>query len=296
MDVDEPGCFCLCIRVASRFILKIRVCDMQETNEEQFMQEQGVLHHPISENANKDEMKYMDGEIVNFKGQRESIEDKAERFEDNRLNILPHLSKKITIEGTILELAAGCCWLSSELSKFENVKKIYALDASKRALEVAAPKTMKLLDAKIEKITRVHGDFYKLNFEDETFDFVFFDAALHHIETSKFGIVMAEVKRVLKKDGHLVGIREPFLPDVPWIREHKRAQFGAFERQRGITENTYTFKEWQRLFKDSDLKCGFIRSVSLAKHDNGALKTVKNLAKAIAPTLLGVNHYIIVEK
>jgi ubiquinone/menaquinone biosynthesis C-methylase UbiE len=240
----------------------------------------------------------MNNTIEEYRGTDELIEDPLQRFNLGQLDILPHLVQYFDIGGNVLELGAGCCWFSSELSKLEKVRTVVALDFSTRALDKVAPKVMKTLNAKAEKITRVVGDFYKLDFETGTFDFVFFDAALHHIETNKFHLAIKEAVKVLKRSGKLIAIREPFLTPLPILKQIRRKKNAPMERSHGVTENTYTKNEWRALFRQCGYEIQFIPSVRIDnRHPNSKFfSKKKDIIRNLFPFIFTPPQYIIVTK
>jgi ubiquinone/menaquinone biosynthesis C-methylase UbiE len=159
----------------------------------------------------------------------------------------------IDLRGLILELGAGTCWFSSEISKNHNVTHVYALDFAKSIMSKMAPMVMDHLGADTTRITRVIGDFNQLPFPGRAFDFVVVDAALHHAIRTE--AVLEEIGRVLKDDGRLLAIREPVLPS--W-RKNLRKTIGAQERAQGVTENVFSKKEWRACFEKARLDVRFI--------------------------------------
>ena len=223
------------------------------------MNQSKLVKHKFTEYFNKKELNYR--EIVQPQEDKyNDISKRILRINDGRRNTLHILYKKIGFKGEILELGAGSCWFSSGLSLLGSVNKIYCLDMSEFVLQNVAPYIMEHLGADTGKIIRVIGDWNKLYFENEKFDFVVFDAALHHIPDNSFTRVLKEVYRVLKTDGKVVAIREPFLSPLflgP-LEAYRRHTFGSHERKHGVTENIFTKKEWENMFRNSGFKCRFI--------------------------------------
>jgi ubiquinone/menaquinone biosynthesis C-methylase UbiE len=144
------------------------------------------------------------------------------------------------MEGQVLDLGAGSCWFSAELSRWPEIERVFALDFSERLLEEVAPQVIAHLAGDETRITRVVGDFHRLEFPDDSVDHVVFDAAVHHVPADSFAVVFDEIRRVLKPGGSMVAIREPVLPVLPGLKEYKRRAFGRHERQFGVTENSFT--------------------------------------------------------
>lgn len=163
---------------------------------------------------------------------------------------IPFLTKSCGVDfrGRILEIGAGGAWLSAELSKLPKVVEIVATDFSPRLLKDRAPRVFKLLGANTAKITRIPGDFHRLEFPNNHFDFVVCSSVLHYAES----IVQAlrEAKRVLKPGGQLVAIREPVWPLVK-IKSRSR----MIERlvATGVNERFYSLSDYKEFFKQAGL-------------------------------------------
>lgn len=236
-----------------------------------------LMRHTVTKDANTKELVYRN-EIQPTEVDYSQIDSWIGSLDDGRRDILSPLMQLAPLSGRILELGAGSCWLTAELSKFPQVEEIFALDMSEHILTVVAPVVFERVGAVTDKITRVIGDFNKLEFSDHSLDHVVFDAAVHHIPVESFATVCAEIGRVLKPGGSLVAVREPVLPTLPLLREYKRKKFGEHERQFGVTENSFTRSEWTRLFADQggfELELRRIASSS-ARRDGlrGVVKTV----------------------
>lgn len=207
----------------------------------------------FTDKSNRNELKYRNEEALNDE-RTNTIEKWKQRVMNGRLSIITQIKENgITFNGNILELGAGMCWFSSELSKINEVNEIYALEFSEVLLKEVAPHIMAFLNADTGKITRVVGDFYNLKFEKGKFDYVVFDAALHHVE--HLDIILKQIENVLKKDGKIIAIREPVLPD--W-RKGERESFGKADKNHGVTEMIFTIDEWRKKFKDNGYNIDFI--------------------------------------
>ena len=127
---------------------------------------------------------------------------------------IPYLTKQcdLVFRGRVLEIGAGGAWLSAELSKLPNVVEVTAIDLYPEPLKEQAPRVFKLLKANAAKITRMPGDFHKLDFPNDHFDFVVCSAVLNH--AANMVQALREIKRVLKPGGKFVAIREPIWPLV----------------------------------------------------------------------------------
>jgi ubiquinone/menaquinone biosynthesis C-methylase UbiE len=163
---------------------------------------------------------------------------------------IPFLTDRCGLEfrGRILEIGAGGAWLSAEISKLPRVVEIIATDASPKRLKELAPKVFKLVNANTAKITRMPGDFHKLDFPANYFDFVVSSAVLHH--ATNIVQVLREAKRVLKPGGRLVAIREPVWP---LVKIKSRAKMLAKLLATGVNERFYTLADYEEFFKQAAL-------------------------------------------
>jgi ubiquinone/menaquinone biosynthesis C-methylase UbiE len=163
---------------------------------------------------------------------------------------LPFLTQKCGLEfrGRVLEIGAGGAWLSAELSKCPKVVEVIAVDALPRLLKERAPKVFTLVKAHTAKITRMPGDFHKLDFPNNHFDFVVSSAVLHH--ASNIVQVLREAKRVLKPGGQFVAVREPVWP---LVKIKSRAKMVAKLIATGIDERFYTLADYREFFKQAAL-------------------------------------------
>jgi ubiquinone/menaquinone biosynthesis C-methylase UbiE len=163
---------------------------------------------------------------------------------------IPFLTRKCGLEfrGRILEIGAGGAWLSAELSKLPNVVEITAIDFSPTLLRVQAPKVFKLLNAHAAKITRMPGDFHKLDFPSNHFDFVVCSAVLH--DANNIVQVLREAKRLLKPGGQFVAIREPVWP---LVKLKSRAKMIAKLVATGVNDRFYNLSDYKEFFRQAGL-------------------------------------------
>jgi ubiquinone/menaquinone biosynthesis C-methylase UbiE len=163
---------------------------------------------------------------------------------------VPFLKEKHGLEfrGRVLEIGAGSAWLSAEISKQPKVVEVIATDVSPKRLKEQAPKVFKLLKAHTAKITRMPGDFHKLDFPDNHFDFVVCSAVLHH--AANIVQVLREGKRVLKPGGQFVAVREPVWP---LVKIKSRAKMLEKLVATGINERFYTLADYKEFFKQAAL-------------------------------------------
>ena len=163
---------------------------------------------------------------------------------------IPFLRRKCGLEfrGRILEIGAGGAWLSAEVSKLPNVVEIVATDSSARLLKEQAPKVFHALNAKTAKITRTPGDFHKLDFPNNHFDFVISSAVLH--DAANIVQVLREVKRVLKPGGRFVAIREPVWP---LVKIKSRSKMVTRLVTTGVNERFHSLADYKEFFRQASL-------------------------------------------
>ena len=185
---------------------------------------------------------------------------------------LPFLTQRCGLQfrGSLLEIGAGTCWFSAELSKLPAVEKIVAMDFSPKLLQELAPKVFDMLGANAGKITRMPGDFHKLDFPDNRFDFVVCSAVLHH--AVDMVAVLREVKRVLRHAGQFVAIREPVQPLIQF-RKLSKTQSRLVEA--GVNEHIYSLAEYLHFFDEAGLKVKAER-VNLARGPKYLINKVVN--------------------
>ena len=130
-----------------------------------------------------------------------------------------------------------------------NIKNIlYATDFSSHLLKEQAPKVFKALEAKASKITRMPGDFHRLNFPDGHFDFVVCSAVLY--DAANVVQVLREAKRLLKPGGQLISIREPVWP---LVKIKSRSKMIAKLVATGVNERFYTLADYKEFFRQAGL-------------------------------------------
>ena len=114
--------------------------------------------------------------------------------------------KYLTPNATILDVACGGGWLAAFLSKNTKVKRILAIDSSSNYLDNYLPSVVSQLQGDISKIETVQGFFSPILLDAATVDMIVISSAMHHADS--MGAVLAEFKRVLKPNGHLIILNE----------------------------------------------------------------------------------------
>ena len=164
-----------------------------------------------------------------------------------RLPIYLQAKEHVRLSGKGAEIGAGTAWLSAVISQNPEVTHITAIDINPERLKLAENFFLKEFNGQKNKITYRQGDFHQLPFADESLDFVVCDAALHH--TNQLEKLLTEIKRVLKKGGLLLAIREPVLPSLPVLGWWRKITFGRRQRRQEDIEHTYYMKEWKNAFQ-----------------------------------------------
>lgn len=200
---------------------------------------------------------------------RESEERLAQEFDREWFHrakvewpkFVPFLIEKCDLDfrGRILEIGAGAAWFGAELSKRPNVVEVVVTDYSPKLLKEHTLKVFKLLRANTGKIIRMPGDFHRLDWPNNHFDFVVCSNVLH--QAANMVQVLREVKRVLKPGGRFVAIREPVWP---LSQANKRAKARAKLVASGIVDPFYTLADYKEFFAQAGLPVD-ARRVNLAQ-------------------------------
>ncbi|MEE9325305.1 MAG: methyltransferase domain-containing protein [Dehalococcoidia bacterium] len=131
----------------------------------------------------------------------------------------------VQFSGQIVELGAGSCWLSSLLSRLDKVERVYAIELSRRRLELMAPLAFEHFGARPERIVLVAGDLNRLELADGSMDFAVASGSIHH--TPDLLAAFKETWRVLKPRGKLLFFRENTKPllrklDEKYVKQGER--------------------------------------------------------------------------
>lgn len=113
----------------------------------------------------------------------------------------------LKLGGKILEIGAGTFWLSSYLSRFNQVESIVGVELSLERILAFRDLSLELFQGCRSKITYAVGDMHRINRPDASFDLAVCDATLHHADN--LVAVLREANRVLKPGGWVVAFREP---------------------------------------------------------------------------------------
>jgi ubiquinone/menaquinone biosynthesis C-methylase UbiE len=219
-----------------------------------------ITRHDFSDAANAQELHYRN----EVQATEEAYSDLDRMLDtiraDGYLDILPYMQRRgIVPSGVGLELGAGQCWLSAQLSQSPFIERVHALDFSEMLLTQIAPRFIEQLGGRPERIRMHLGDFHDLSmFESASLDFVAAHSALHH--TNSLDRVLGEAYRVLKPDGLAFALDEPGVPRyiTPLTRSHAPEHFGEHERSFGVIENTYPEEVWAEYFRNAGFTVEFI--------------------------------------
>jgi SAM-dependent methyltransferase len=214
--------------------------------------ESGAPRPHLSPHANVRELKYRD-DIQRLSDSAAGFVNKVRA--SGRLRLLPYLREHDIAKpsGNVLEIGAGSGWLSAELSKLSAVEAVTTVDFSNWLVNDVMPEVFGMLGAASEKITRRMGDFHDMPFlAPASFDWVFADSALHH--ATDVHRLLAEICRVLKPDGRLVGLREPVRPLFAWKLKHTRQDTVDALHEHGVEEPLYSRREWSAFFRSAGFR------------------------------------------
>lgn len=172
--------------------------------------------------------------------------------------------------GVVVELGAGSCALSCNVSRLANANRIIAADISSKRMSLAIDSSADILKADRQKISTVECDFNgRLPFDDASVDAILFDAALHHARN--IWNLLAECNRILRPGGKLIAQRESYLSAL-----RANEQIGVLlktpEVSAQVSENMYLKAQYEYYLKVN----GF--SVEFIPYTNSRLKRILRFA------------------
>ncbi|PKK92038.1 MAG: hypothetical protein CVV64_01075 [Candidatus Wallbacteria bacterium HGW-Wallbacteria-1] len=231
------------------------------TREETLPGEISYFEFPLSENLDPGERDFR----LRVQPSMHSHEDER-GFQAQAINrartFLAPLVTRVGCHGRVLEAFAGTCWMGSLLSRKAGVSEVFCMDVSSYLLTRVAPAVMLELGAVPGIMKMVRGDVNDPPFIDGSFDRIFIDAGLHHVPDQNLTEVLAGLSALLKPEGIMAAIREPFLPEAPFFRKRALENFGDSEKSLGACERIRSRDEWRSAFVAAGLVCSFIPVIS----------------------------------
>jgi SAM-dependent methyltransferase len=128
-----------------------------------------------------------------------------------RVTLFDRIEKalNLTISGKVLDIGCGNGYASIWLGKHRNVEKVYAMEASKSAVDELLPRNISYHKVS-DTVIPMEGSFSAIPFTDEI-DYVISFGALHH--SPCLLSTMQSVSRCLKDGGYLIA-QEPVMPNT----------------------------------------------------------------------------------
>ncbi len=150
------------------------------------------------------------------------------------------------IRGAVIDVGAGTCILSAQLSQLPEVSQVFALDLSEEFLTTTSLRILRHAKADESKMTFVASDFNAIPLPTASIDAAFIFAAIHHslspIKT------LQEVGRLVKPGGTIFILENP--SSVLTIRERRRNALAISEE---TTEIAYTLDELRYVIDNANI-------------------------------------------
>lgn len=146
--------------------------------------------------------------------------------------------------GKVVDLGAGTCWATAELSKLDSVDEVVAVDLSPNFFQQVGTRMIRALDGNVDKIRFVAGTYEEVPEPDGTFDVALLIASIHHAIAPLR--VLLEARRLLRPGGLLLMIENP----CSTIAIEKQRRRGLeLSRSTEATEIVYTRGELDYLLR-----------------------------------------------
>lgn len=127
------------------------------------------------------------------------------------------LSRKNFLRGKVLDVAAGVCWTSAILSRYDCVEQVDALDFSWHRLNDLAPRCCTIMGGRPEKIQRIFGSFYEIGqHREKYYDLVIMSQAFHHAD-QPFRL-LAQCDAAIKDSGAILLVGEHHISMTLFLR------------------------------------------------------------------------------
>jgi ubiquinone/menaquinone biosynthesis C-methylase UbiE len=209
-----------------------------------------------------------------------------ERFEKEIIPILP--------QGNFIELAGESCWASAIYKSTYPSATVFATDVSPNAISRIAIPTCKMFPHLPDVFAAVDAE--RLPFDDESFDCIFIQAAMHHMpEPVK---MLSEVKRVLKKGGRFVAVDHA-------VPAHFRFLFSSTAEERAnahnIQEELVSFRNWKDYFSRAGIPLSSMRVYSNPAYQRNPIfaivgRMISVLPDSMKSLLFPVGLYVVYDK
>jgi len=111
------------------------------------------------------------------------------------------------------DLACGTAWAVPHLLEDSGIERIFCVEYSRHRLLKLAPVVLRHYDIPRDRVVLCLGSFYDLRIDSGALDFVLLAEALHHAGDPLR--LLAEVRRVLSRDGVVIVIGEHIVPSLP---------------------------------------------------------------------------------
>ena len=216
-----------------------------------------VNHIKVSRMSDNSDKQFYDNELL--EGQADYYTNYIMGYTDNWLD---KYRDKLSNRGSlkVLDLGAGSCTTSLQISKENFVDSITAVDISARRMQEMSKETHQKIGGDLEKLEFREIDFNDpLPFENDEFDLVIMDASLHH--SRNIWHTLTEIGRVLKKGAYFVAQREAYTS--PWSnRITFQRLLKSPEVAAGVSENAYLKSQYDYYLRVHGFEPDFIPALT----------------------------------
>ena len=195
--------------------------------------------------------------------------DRAQELLDKRL------------KGIGADMGSGAGTLATAVSRYDGVKKIFAVESSLWHVVNVIPKTIRGLKLNPSKIVGCFGSFDRTQFPDNHLDFVVELGSFHHTNNSIRDVTLKEMRRILKPGGIIIAIersREDSIMDDEIHKILSKKMDKSYNERYGFPvempltrldwgEHEYRQKEWIEAFEGN--KFNTIHSSTDVKQASG---------------------------